>query len=301
MRSVLLITLVVLCPAILLPPDTRAESWFEWQETVECDRPIDLTVELTSGRVVIVPGRDHELKIEAVKRIFGRDWDEARALADKIRIEVDHDGDRVSITTNYDDLGGDRSLLKRIFGGGSDSFADVDYRLSVPATRSVRITGREVDIELAGIEGEVSVENKRGSTRAEFLRGPVTVKQTAGEIDLKWIEGDIRVESRTGRVAIKQSRGAIDLVTEQAEVEIQTELDTPKEFAVTTKSGPVTFTVPRTSAGTFVLATETGNIVTDLPLSIKSLSQNKVEGAFGGGGQRIRLTTESGDVTVAAF
>lgn len=59
--------------------------------------------------------------------------------------------------------------------------------------------------------------------------------------------------------------------------------------------------VPQTSSGTLQIASDMGNIKTEIPVSIKSMSKNKLVGEFGTGGVKVTLTSTTGDVTVAQF
>ena len=157
------------------------------------------------------------------------------------------------------------------------------------------------DIELSSIEGEIQVDNTAGKTRGEFLFGPVTVRQQQGEIDLRWVEGDIRIKSSSARITIQQSRGAIDLTTLTGEVKIQTELDSPRDYLVETNSGSITFIIPEASSGVLNIETLSGDVQTEMPVAVKSISRNRLVGEFGRGGPTIRLSSSSGDVTVALY
>ncbi|MEW5994471.1 MAG: DUF4097 family beta strand repeat-containing protein, partial [Candidatus Zixiibacteriota bacterium] len=104
-----------------------------------------------------------------------------------------------------------------------------------------------------------------------------------------------------GRVAVQQSRGAIDLSTVGGEVHIQTELDSPRDYFVQTESGSITFVVPESSSGILNIETESGDIQSEMPIVIKSISRNRLIGEFGRGGPTVRLNSVSGDVTVALY
>lgn len=102
-------------------------------------------------------------------------------------------------------------------------------------------------------------------------------------------------------ITIQQSRGAIDLVTLSGEVNIQTELDSPRDYFVETNSGSITFIIPEASSGVLNIETQSGDVQTEMPVAVKSVSRNQLVGEFGRGGPTIRLSSSSGDVTVALY
>jgi DUF4097 and DUF4098 domain-containing protein YvlB len=84
-------------------------------------------------------------------------------------------------------------------------------------------------------------------------------------------------------------------------VHIQTELTGPRDYFVETISGAITFSIPETASGQLELETQEGDIQTEMPIVIKSVSHRRLVGEFGQGGPTITLTTSSGDVTVARY
>ncbi len=282
---------------------TYAEEYtFSYQKTIDVEQPLVLDLGMVRGSVYISGSEDDRLVIDAVKRVRATDRDEAEEVADHIEIKVAVSPKEVTINTNYlKMLKRSPSFWQKVLGGGSDSYGSVDYTISLPLKSSVRIQSTAANIELSSIEGEIQVDNTAGRTHGEFLFGPVTVCQPQGEIDLQWVEGDIRIKSSSGRVIITQSRGAIDLSTITGDVKIQTELDSPRDYFVETSSGSITFVIPETSSGVLDIETQSGDVKSEMPISIKSVSRNRLVGEFGRGGPKITLSSSSGDVTVALY
>lgn len=315
-----------------------AEAWFEFEKSLEVQAAVELDLTLTAGDVYITRGSGNRLIIEGVKRVWGRDFTEAKRVADLIEIDVRQGGNQVVITTNYLPLSpGDRSLLGKKFENGAAHYGNVDYRITAPAFAkitihadaaqieltsidgdvsienghgrikveslfgSLKIRQTSGDIELANIEGVIDVETKSGGTRGEFLIGEVTLNQAEGEVDLKWVEGDIRIKSVSATIQIRQLRGAIDLENKDGDVYIQTDLNSPRDFFVRTGSGAIRFSVPEKSAGTLKIETKSGVISTEIPISVEAMTANQLKGVFGRGGTQIELRSTSGDVTLAAF
>ncbi len=161
--------------------------------------------------------------------------------------------------------------------------------------------GGPLTIRIQNVEGSIDIENRSGVTHGEFLVGPLSIRQAEGEIDLRWIEGDIRIKSVSSTVRIQQVSGAIDLESDDGDVYVRTELDSPRDYFVQTGSGAIVFSVPQRSAGALRMETKSGVIATELPVAVQSMTDNYLEGVFGRGGIRIELSSNSGDVTLAAY
>lgn len=279
-----------------------AETWFDFKDTLEFNRPIELNLETVRGDVIIVGGTDNRLIVDAVKRVWAKDWAKAERIAERIEIKVEQFGSEVRIQTEYQSLApGDRSFLNRLFGKDQNAFGDVDYYITLPQASRVTVRAVTANIELSSIEARIEIENRLGAIRGEFLKGPVTVRQESGPIDLQWVEGDVRVKSESGRIWIKQVQGALDLTTNKGDVAVQTDLDSPRDFFVETRSGKVEFLVPQRSSGLLNIETRSGDIATAIPVSIQSASKTTLVGQFGIGGPRIEISSRTGDVMVAGF
>jgi len=279
-----------------------AEFTYEYQKTFQVESPVVLNLNLVRGNVYISGSEEGRLVIEATKRVRATNELEAQEVADHIEIKVDVSSEGVKINTNYlKMLNRNPSFWQKVLGAGSDSYGSVDYTITLPSNSSIEINSMAADIELSSIEGEIHIENTSGSTRGEFLFGPITVRQPQGVIDLEWIEGDIRIKSSSSKITIKQVRGAIDLSTYSGNVTIQTELASPRDYFVETTSGAITFSIPEVASGLLNIETQEGEIQTEVPVTIKSVSHHRIIGEFGGGGPTITLSSSSGNVTVAQY
>ncbi|MFZ5979563.1 MAG: DUF4097 family beta strand repeat-containing protein [Candidatus Zixiibacteriota bacterium] len=294
---------------------------FDYQRILDVGEKLELELNYVNGRVEIIGNDTGRLVINAVKKIKAVDMDEAAVVADHIEIKIDQSGDKVTVNTNYlRMIDRSPSFWEKILGvGGSDSYGDVDYVIAVPENCKVTISNTSgvikasylqgdlsihssgSDILLASIEGAVKIDNNAGETKGELLFGPVTIRQPMGQIDLAWVEGDIRIKSATARISVRQERGALDLTTTTGSVDIQTNLESVRDSFVETESGNIHLTIPETASGMLSIASDLGNIKTEMPISIKSMSKNKLVGEFGSGGVKLNLTSTTGDVTVAQY
>lgn len=280
-----------------------AEYTFDYQKIVEVTEPVVLNLYAVKGNVTITGGSDNQVIIDAVKTVRGTSRDEAEEVADHIEIKVKSDRNRVGVETHFLKMvNRSRSFWSKLLGtSASNSYGAVDFQITVPTRTSVSVVCLDGEVQISSVEGAVVVENPTGSTTGEYIFGPVTLVQPTGEINLNWIEGDIKVKSTSSKISIIQVRGAVDLNTSAGIVNLQTELDSPKDFFVETSSGSITLSVPVSSSGLLDIETESGEIRTEVPVEIKSVSRKRLVGQFGNGGPKVSLISGTGDVDVVLY
>jgi DUF4097 and DUF4098 domain-containing protein YvlB len=135
--------------------------------------PGDGALDLThiAGDVRVTPGRNGEIRVEAIKRVRHRDADEARRLLGMLRIEVTPIGNRIEVRTVYP-----RTQSRNLS-------AEVDYTITVPAAAAVAVKT---------VSGDISVNAIRGEVRAEAVSGDVEVVATPNLELAKTVSGDVR-------------------------------------------------------------------------------------------------------------
>ncbi|MEW6413269.1 MAG: DUF4097 family beta strand repeat-containing protein [Candidatus Zixiibacteriota bacterium] len=279
------------------------EYTFDYQKILDITAPAEVSLYVVKGNVTVKGGDQNKVVIEAIKTIAGSSREEAEEVAGHVEIKVRQEGSAINVETNYLKMvNRSGSFWSKIFGaGGSDSYGSVDFTITVPTRTSVSIMCLDGQVNLSSLEGQILVENRSGSSRGEYLFGPVTLIQETGDIELNWVEGDIKIKSTSSMISIIQVRGAIDLTTSAGKVNIQTELDSPNDFYVETTSGSIVFSVPTSSSGMLDIATESGEIRTEVPITVKSVSRKRLVGEFGSGGPTVSLSSVTGDVDVVLY
>ena len=315
-------TILTACFVLLLAAPLPAKEFgFDYQRIVTTGPEAEVSLSYLSGNLTVIGGDEDDVIIDARKRIDAVNMDEAQIAADHVEIKVDQREERVEIAANYLRMRNrSQSFWKKVLGtGGQDSYGEVDWTIRVPRhcrlsvvntsgrieishlIGTVEVRSSASEVFLTSIEGSIRVENSTGAVIGELLFGPLDIRQVAGRIDLKFLEGDVRIKSSTADISVSQDNGSLDLTTASGNVDIQTNLDSSRDYFVATESGHIHLMIPETSSGNLRIESQTGDIKTEIPITIKSMSHKQVEGTFGFGGVKINLTSVSGDVTVAQF
>jgi len=174
-----------------------------------------------------------------------------------IRIEADHSS-RTDIEIERD---GSTVTVKSENRRGAPS--SVDYRITLPATVAVEISGTYADVTVEGTKADIS---------AETVRGDINVTGGAGHIALQSVEGDVTLEKSRGRAELQSVNASVkvtghdgELVAEtvNGEVELQDIRGTTVEAS--TVNGDVLYEGDTREGGSYRFATHNGDITVALP------------------------------------
>jgi Toastrack DUF4097 len=146
-----------------------AEQTDRFSQSYRVGRDAALDLQNVSGDVRVTGGSGNEIRIEAIKRVRGRDDSNARRLLEELRSEITQVGNRIEVRTIY----------PRTSGRASGS---VDYTVSVPASAAVSVKT---------ISGDISVGSVNGEVRAETISGDLQVSATPNLAMAKTVSGDV--------------------------------------------------------------------------------------------------------------
>ncbi len=148
--------------------------------------PTDVVIDSSAGLVVIVPAEGNQVQVSQRARwtLFKPDTD--------VKIE-----------------GG--SLLISADCIGPSFICEVQYRVSVPSTVAVRVTGGAGDVQLQGIGGNVDVQTSSGDVTATDVTSDLKVRTSSGDVSVSNVSGGIDLATDSGSI----SGTAIDSATVQ--------------------------------------------------------------------------------------
>jgi hypothetical protein len=273
-----------------------------------------------AGRVSVTGRTGDEMRLEAVKRAWHRDPDQARALLDQLEVRVSEGAGRVDVRT--------------IYPQGQSYDAEVDYMLSVPHGTRVSIRGVSGDIAVTGVQGElraVSIDGAINVTSAGDVRllrsvsGSVLVEGVAGTdltastvggsvtarkvkartVDLRSVSGTLRVlESESDRVTMQTVGGAIEYAGR---------IGQNGRYDLRSRTGQVSVTPAGNDGFEVDVVTVDGRFRSDFPLTLRESRRpgtrgpggrgglrrgTAVSGTFGDGGGLLTLRSATGEVTI---
>jgi DUF4097 and DUF4098 domain-containing protein YvlB len=268
-----------------------------------------------AGDITVTGGAGDEVTIEAVKRTRG----DRRQLA-RVTIDVEERPGRVEVRTEYERNWSDRS-----------GDVSVDYTVAVPSSAA---------IDVKSVSGTVKLSNVQGAVRAESVSGDVITastpklelaKSVSGDVSVGGVttDGDLSATSVSGSVSAKglKARG-LDLgsvsgnvtITDAAcdrldgksvsgNIEYVGSIVKAGRYTINTHSGTIRLTLSGSTGFELTANTFSGNVRSDLPITIGGSSGSRtdrrrfgpgrsIRGTFGDGSAILSVRTFSGDIVI---
>jgi hypothetical protein len=281
-------------------------------EAEEVARHIDIKVKKSGNRVSIITSyiKMDDRSRSFFERLFGAGGDSFGSVDYEIKVPMD-------CTIEIDNLSGEILVsevnkpvyvsatssdmhLHTIRGSieiegisGNIKIAEIEGDVDINATSS--------DIKIDSITGKIDIHATSGSATGRNIWGAISLAQTSGDVYLERLIGEIRVKSISGSIYLEQDSGSIDIVTQSGNIEIKTQPYNECKYYAESNSGRIYFAVPATSSGNLNIETISGDISTEMPITIRSKTRNRLLGGFGESGPGINLKTSSGDITFGQY
>lgn len=186
-----------------------------------------------------------------------RSWDR-----DAVRVEAEHSArDRVTVRTT-------EAVLRVGATSEHGPSRSVDFTLTVPRWLPINLDGTYVDIDLEGMQGEVTAETVGGDVRLKGGSGTVSLKSIQGIVEVEGSKGRIVLNSVNEGIFVRDSAGEITAETTNGDLTLEridaTSLD------VATVNGDVLYDGSIRDGGNYRFATHNGDVELRVPDQINA-------------------------------
>gem|GEM_PF-813617 len=169
---------------------------FSDQPVVNNDFKPGMTISVNNsyGNVKITGGGS-AVRATLVKGVRGWSEDDARKIADRIRVVVNQTADGLTITTNRNQ-------------GADQLTTDID--VEIPSTAGVSIIDSYGSINASGVQGGLSAKASHGQADLTGIKGDVNLALSYCEVIAANIEGDLRITGAK-RARISNIAGSVEV------------------------------------------------------------------------------------------
>jgi DUF4097 and DUF4098 domain-containing protein YvlB len=270
---------------------------------------IDTTVRLDRGGAV-------DLSLVSGKiRVTGWDRPDVKITAsiESGRLRFDANSSRVSLSVEDSDNEGRR-------GHRHNNVGDAQYVVSVPrgsrlileaVSGDVMARGSQGEIEATSVSGDVEVSDGVRAVSAEAVSGSVHASQVNGNLRTETVSGDLRAENVSGNIEASSVSGSIRLVGIQSK-DVRTEtvsgditysgsIEPSGRYSFEAHSGTIRLNIPRGAGAQFSVETFSGDVTTDVPVTIPPGSkrrEGRMDFTIGDGRARVTANTFSGSIVI---
>ena len=219
----------------------------------------DTTIAVEEGMRLSVRNREGEIRVTTWQR------DAVRIVAsngEAIRIDAERSGSvlrvRTSVRVEWDDV---EYRRRRRSDRGDDG--SVDFVITVPAYLDVELSGVETDMSVVGTAGDVSVETVDGDVVIRGGRGFIHARSHDGELRVEGASGEIEVDASSGGIWISDVNG--DVAAESVNGDIELRNIDGRRVTARTVNGGVTFSGAVHDGGRYQLSTHDGDVTASIP------------------------------------
>jgi Putative adhesin len=298
---------------------SSAEATFE--KTYSVDGPAHLELTIGSGDTVITVGQPGSIHVKGEVSVQSWSTESGQKRANELTANppISQQGNLVRI--------GESS--------GSMNNVSIDYTIEVPPDTALRASNGSGDLEANGIKGPADITLGSGSAKLSSIGSDVQVRAGSGDIEISEVSGQITGNAGSGGVKFSNVKGAVRFETGSGDVEVTNpgntvELNTGSGnvtvsnatadvrahtssgdvdlsgdpggmnyWDVRTGSGNVTLGVPSSSSLRLYARSGSGDIESDLPLSMEGTNdKHELRAKLGDGKARVEVETSSGSITL---
>ncbi len=196
------------------------------------------TVAVTNefGGVKVSRGEGKDVRVHLRKVVYVPTEAAARALADRVKLASDVDGQGLRLSTNRGDLDRD--------GTFADVGLETHFEVTVPAGVAVRVKNDHGRIDVADV-ARADVDGSFEPITVERVDGDATVQGRHGDIQVSSVGGSLTLSARHGDVEVRDTVGRASLDVEHSDT---VKVDRVGGLTLTVKHGDVEAATIRGSA-----------------------------------------------------
>ena len=242
---------------------------------------------------------------EIIVRAWNRDQIQVRARSERSVIRMDASSMRLTLD------------LSRPRGG------DTRFELNVPV--GVRISARATngDISITGTKGGVEARTQSGDLSVEDASDMIDLGSLSGDIQARGLEGNIEINAVSGDVTLSDVKGDVEAASVSGDIELRGivaryvrakstsgdvtydgSVDATGRYELGSHSGSVYLVIPQATGAVLTVATYTGSIESDFPITLRPGEHGIGSGPkrftfeIGKGDARVSAESFSGDITI---
>lgn len=180
-----------------------------------------------------------------------RAWDR-----NEVRIQAEH-----SSRTRVD-VRNTGSVVTVRAGSGYGPANIVDYRITVPASMALDLSGMHTDIDVQGTQAEVKAQTVQGEVSIRGGRS-VSARSVSGEVSVEGARGDVRASTTSENVRVASAVG--EVIAETVSGDIFLERIDSRRVEAGTVSGDVFYDGTIQDRGRYSFVTHSGDVVASVP------------------------------------
>lgn len=181
---------------------------FTFTDTIRPTLPHGATVEITNsfGRVAVARGTGKDAVVRLDKVVFESTEGQARAFADRIKLEHSLSGSVLRVSTNRAglpnesdwDVGFETNLTVEVPEGTAVNVENEHGDVDVADATAVGVVNSHGQVSVARASGAIDVRSEHGDVRAEGIEGAAKISLRHGDAQVSDVKKEVAVEVDKG-------------------------------------------------------------------------------------------------------
>ena len=164
----------------------------------------------------------------------------------------------------------------------------------------LQIRAESAQVEVRRARAGVEIKSDGGSVVIEDVLGPVTVSSGRGEVRASRLSGAAKFSGHAGAITVRGFEDTLSVEGGNAPVDVATD-SLGGTVSLDTTHGEVRLTLSATESFALSAESDGGDVESDFVLEqTTGDGRSRWTGSAGSGGERVTISTESGDVTIRA-
>jgi len=228
-----------------------------------------------------------------------------------LKINSQQDGDHVELSVVHQPgiaiMSTDRHLMTEVH---------------MPRDADLQIETRDGSVDLAAVNGNVTIHSADGAINASQLTGKIEIQSADGAIMTDSLKGDVRLHSTDGAITVTHLDGQCDVTSTDGALRAEGRFDSLRlvstdgsvvakvaegsrmtsAWSIRTVDGSVNVSLPQNFQANINASTRDGHIKLALPVTVQGeISQSKVQGTLNGGGPELTLKSTDGSIRLGSL
>jgi DUF4097 and DUF4098 domain-containing protein YvlB len=228
-----------------------------------------------------------------------------------LKINSQQDGDHVELSVVHQPgiaiMSTDRHLMTEVH---------------MPRDADLQIETRDGSVDLAAVNGSVTIHSTDGAINASQLTGKIEIQSVDGAIVTDSLKGDVHLHSTDGAITVTHFDGQCDVTSTDGALRAEGRFDSLRlvstdgsvvarvaegsrmtsAWSIRTVDGSVNVLLPQSFQANINASTRDGHIKLALPVTVQGeISQSRVQGTLNGGGPELTLKSTDGSIRLGSL
>lgn len=171
---------------------------FTFEESQEIEPPFPPSLQILNrhGDIEIQGTEGENISVSFKKVIWRRNEEQAKDISDELKMIIDKDEQKLSISTN-------RSEFKR-------RRFETHFKISVPASMGIEVKNSYGQVKVSKV-GNADIINSHGEIIASEIDGELAIKNSYEDVKVEKVKANCQVESKNSDVTIYDVEGDVKI------------------------------------------------------------------------------------------